>query len=480
MQNIRPIHIFVAGGSGFWAESNHYPSILKLKAEGIPVKIVGICDVRDPYKEKNRPNLHRILNEDKPIWIDPLTINEYELFGKLDKLHRQFILDIVIITTNPTFHFLYASWAMKNIINVLCDKPLVTIKNASFNLAQAIQIQQRYEYLKELAAEAKKKRKNYIFCSPLRRRALTPFVKIAKELERVYKKTGEGIRYMNVIINGGVNKFPQEFLKGGAHGYLDGIGSLAHSSYHYIDVIAWYLSVARGNTSKLEVSLPYIFRVKDYLSIKGYSKLREFIENKTNFDDIIELPEPVLNAELDFTFHIKLFDKDNNLLGLISYTSDHTTFTPRQTKYVPEMLEYTNDRLGGRMSQVYMDIHQGTIQNWQLIKDDIVFFGNKISIKGRKHPKLGNKIELLQFEEAYDKGTTTPRDLFMSFIKATAGLLVPSEHLSLLSTFENQNLTNKLFSTFYEKIAEEFQAESIGNSKSLTSSIILLEEYLQS
>lgn len=294
MQNIKPIHIFVAGGSGFWAETNHYPSILKLKAEGIPVKIVGICDERDPYKEKNRPNLHKILNEDKPIWNDPFVASEDELFRKLNKLHKQFDLDIVIVTTNPTFHFLYASWAIKNIINVLCDKPLVAIKNASSNLVQAKQIQQSYEELKGLAAEAKKKRENYIFCSPLRRRALTPFVKIAKELEDIYKKTGEGIRYMNVIINGGVNKFPQEFLKGGAHGYLDGVGSLAHSSYHYIDVIAWYLSVARGNTAKLEVSLPYILRVKDYLSIKGYSKLREFIDDKTDFDDRIELPEPVL------------------------------------------------------------------------------------------------------------------------------------------------------------------------------------------
>lgn len=479
MQSIKPIHIFVAGGSGFWAESNHYPSILKLKAERIPVKIVGICDARDPYKEKNRPNLHKILNEDRPIWIDPLATSEDELFRKLNKLHRQFTLDIVIITTNPTFHFPYASWAMKNIINVLCDKPLVIVKNASSNLMRAKQIQQSYEELKRLAAEAKKKRENYIFCSPLRRRALTPFVKIAKELEDVCKKTGEGIRYMSVIINGGVNKFPQEFLKGGAHGYLDGVGSLAHSSYHYIDVIAWYLSVAKGNTAKLEVSLPYILRVKDYLNIKGYSKLREFIEDKTDFDDRIELPEPVLNAELDFTFHIKLFDKNNNLLGLISYTSDHTTFTPRQTKYVPEMVEYTNDKLGGRMSQVYMDIHQGTIQNWQLVKNDIVFFGNKISIKGRKHPKLSNKVEVLQFEEAYDKGTITPQDLFISFIKATAGLLVPSEHLNLLSTFENQNLTNKLFSTFYEKIAEEFEAKNIVGSKPLTSTTILLEEYLQ-
>lgn len=45
------------------------------------------------------------------------------------------------------------------------------------------------------------------------------------------------------------------------------------------------------------------------------------------------------------------------------------------------------------MSQIYFDIHQGALQNWQLIKNDVVFFGNNIHIKGRLHPTLGNQVK---------------------------------------------------------------------------------------
>lgn len=479
MNDKKTINIFIAGGSGFWAECNHYPSITQLKKEGIPLRVVAICDIRNPYVEKSRPILTQILFKDKPIWINPYGLDENKLERELDKLQHKYNIDIAIVSTNPIYHFYYANWSTKYGISVLCDKPLVTTKNASFSLKQSLQIQDKYEILKENAIQAKKRNPKYLFCSPLRRRALTPFVKIASELENIYKKTHEGIRYMNVIVNGGVHKYPQEFLKGGAHGYLDGIGSLAHSSYHYIDVIAWYLGIARGQTAKIEVHLPYVFRVEDYLKIKGYKKLREIIEsNEVNFDDNLKISDAVLNSELDFTFHLELFDNNNSLLGLISYTANHTTFTPRLTKFESEMVEYTNDKLGGRMSQVYIDIHQGALQNIQLVKNDVVFFGNNINIKNRKHPKTGTALETISYEDAYDKDTITPQDLFISFIKHTAGYSISEEHLRLLSTFDNQNLTNRIYSKFYEKLAEEFELRNSTISKSNVDSTIILDKYL--
>lgn len=475
----KSLNIIVAGGSGFWAECNHYPSLLSLKQEKMPIKVVAIIDVKDPKKESNRPNLTKIIQDDYPLWINPSGRTEQELQTELSKLHKRYRIDIIIVSTNPAHHFFYSYWAVKNKINVLCDKPLVVTKNASFDLNKARLIQSNYDKLRDHVRLAKKENPRYIFCSPLRRRALTPFVTIATELEKIYKRTGEGIRYMNVIINGGVHKYPNEFVKGGAHGYLDGVGALSHSSYHYIDVIGWYLSIAKGKIAKLTVDLPYVFRVKDYLKIDGYKKLRELIGGGNfNFNEDIKIPEQVLNCELDFTFHIKLFDKKDSPIGLISYTSNHTTFTPRLTKFIPEMVEYTNDKLGGRMSQIYYDIHQGPLQNWQLIKNDVVFFGNNIHIKGRLHPTLGKQVKEYSYEEAYDKGTLTPKDLCMSFIKYTAGLKVSKKHLRLLSTFENQNLTNKLFSLFYEKIAEEYEIRNNKLLKTKVNSTIELDGVL--
>src|SRR5262249_1051778 len=151
---------------------------------------------------------------------------------------------------------------------------------------------------------------NYRFCTPLRRRALSPFVTIAESLQSIHKRTGEGITYVNAIINSGVHRYPVEFLKGGAHGYLDGVGSLSHSSYHYLDVIAWYLQCAPGSIAKIGITLPYIIRVRDYIARQGYSQLLQLNgENSSVVAPDITLPNRVLNAELDFTIHLHLYDQ---------------------------------------------------------------------------------------------------------------------------------------------------------------------------
>ena len=282
-------------------------------------------------------------------------------------------------------------------------------------------------------------------------------MKIAENLRRVQNDTNQGLTYLNAIVNGGVHRYPREFLKGGAHGYIDGVGSLSHSSYHYLDVIAWYLQCSSGNTSYLEVTLPYVSRVKDYLNKQGYKHLMELNkENSSKVVDGVELTDSILNAELDFTIHLKLFDKFNNMLGLLSYSSNHTTFTSRETKYDPEMLDHTNDKYGGRMSQIYFDIHQGALQNWLLTKNDVVFEGNNIEITQRLHPALGKSYFTKKYTDAYDSQTVTPKDLFVSFVKKSMGLSVPKvhdEHLQLLTT---QELTHRIFSASYELIASDF------------------------
>ena len=391
---------------------------------------------------------------------------------------KQIRCDAIIITTNPTYHYFYCAWGIENNINILCDKPLVVNKNSSSDLKNAKSIQNNFENLERLYEKAKKKNSKYMLCTPLRRRALTPFIDIANNLSRVYKKTGEGIRYMSVITNGGLHRYPVEFLKGGAHGYLDGVGSLAHSSYHYIDIIAWYLKLAQGEATKIRIILPYIFRVKDYLSIKGYKNIKNLIEeNSSKINDDIELSNNILSSELDFTFHLQLLNKKNIPLGLISYSSNHTTFTPRQVKYDSEITDNANNPLGGRMSQLYIDVHQGALQNWQLIKNDVVFHGNEITTIGRQHPLIGIPYRKTKYSEAYEKGTISPQDLVISFIKYSGSLKISNDHFSLLSTIDNQKLTNRLFSKFYEKIAEDYEIKVLGKKGKKVEDVIEINDF---
>lgn len=476
---MKQINIFIVGGSGFWSEQNHYPAILQLKKEGMNVKVVAICDTRDPYVENNRPNLKEVLAIDKPIWILPSGTTFAGIEKKLNSFIATTKIDIVIVSTNPINHYVYSKWAISHDINVLCDKPLVVTKNASFNLVNAKEMQGKFEEIEKMHIQARKKRKNYIFCTPLRRRALTPFVQIAQEIEKIYNKTGESIRYMNLISNGGLHRYPIEFLKGGAHGYLDGVGSLAHSSYHYIDIICWYLQLAKGDISRIKIELSYILRVRDYINIKGYQNIQKIIEGRNvNSQTHISLSQNILNCELDFDFNLHLLNSKNDPIGIISYVSHHTSYSPRSVKYDPKTIDPAHDKNGGRMSQLYMEIHQGAMQTWQLIKNDVVFHGNNIDIIGRQHPKIGTPYKKETFNEAYDTNTISPKDLLKFFIKYSAGIKVPKKYLNLLSTIDNQKLTNRVFTKFYEIIAEEYEKKNGSNKNNKVNKIIELSDYV--
>jgi len=478
----KSINLIVAGGSGLWTEKNHYSAILSLKEAGLNVKVVTICDPINPNrteKQEKRDNLKRILKIDNPLWINPAGKNFDKLTMELNQLKETYGINALIVSIDPIHHYFYCKWALCNKINLLCDKPLVTAQDSSFNPNQAQLIEKWYEELNNLYTLNKKENPFYIFCSPLRRRALTPFIMIANELNRIYLRTSEGIRYMNVIVNGGIHKYPSEYLKSGAHSHLDGIGTLSHSSYHYIDVIAWYLKMARGNIDKIEISLPYILRVGEYLKTNNYKKLRELIESESKkFDDNILIPQEVLNSELDFSFYLKLKDKEDNQVGLISFIVNYSTYTPRLVRYNPEVTEYAHHKLGGRMSSVYFDIHQGALQQWQLIKNDEAAFDHNIEIKQYLHPKLGKKIKKMSFSNSYESETHTPKDLFKSFIKICMKQKIPKKHLSMLSLVDDQKLTNRLYSMMYEKIAEEFYNKTYPHKQIKLHNIIKLDNFL--
>lgn len=460
---MKKVNFLVIGGSGHLCELNHYPAIRSLKREGIHARVVAICDPQDPratnadHYKVGRKNLKAILSSDNPLWIDPGVYKKIELKRALSELAQKEAVNIVIIATDPAHHYFYADWAVGKGINVLCDKPLVVVSDASWNPEKAKLIEKRFEALYKNVERAQEKNPDYRFCTPLRRRALSPFVVIAENLQAVHEKTGEGITRLNAIVNGGIHRYPVEFLKGGAHGYLEGVGSLSHSSYHYLDVIAWYLQCAPGNVSKIGITLPHVSRVRDYLAQQGYEQMMHLNDETPAVvaQDVV-LPERVLNAELDFTLHLHLYDYSNSKIGLISYSSSHTTFSPRTTKYDPNMLDHANDENGGRMSQVYFDIHQGSVQNWVITKNDVVFKGNHIELTQRLHPKLGAAYSKKEYANAYNDETITLQDLFVSFVKKSVGLQIPAEydrHLQLLST---QRLTHRLFSSAYELIAEEY------------------------
>ena len=466
MKRNKHVTIIIAGGSGNWSEQNHYPALTQLQQDGFSVSVKAIIDPHDPYTLQHKKHLSSILHRDNPQWINPANKTTAELEKELHLLSTTIQPDLMIIATDPVYHQFYSKWSIEHNIHVVCDKPIVVTKDASWKPSAAKTIQRLYDELEKLYFKRKQTNEKYLFITPLRRRVLTPFIRIADELGDMYTKTGEGIRYMTMIINGGLHRYPVEFLKGGAHGYLNGVGSLAHSSYHYIDVIAWFLQQARGDTSAITLTLPYVSRVEDYIKTKKYSFLQSLVEKDRNtLDNSVVLPESVLHAELDFTVHMQLQNQTGKPNGLISYSANHMTFTPRTAQYNPVVIDHANQPDGGRMSQIYMDIHQGAVQNWQLIKNDVVSQGENISLIGRKHPNLGDVYIQENYTNAYESGMS-PKDILQQVIRTIVGEDIEHTQLSLVATFETQRLSQRLFSLMYELLAEEYDVTQNGLQRS--------------
>ncbi|MDE1833667.1 MAG: Gfo/Idh/MocA family oxidoreductase [Candidatus Micrarchaeota archaeon] len=451
----RRANVLIAGGSGFWSNNTHCAAMVALRMKGVEARLVGVCDPIDPHSARDRPNLRALVNEDSPQWIDPATMDSGELEDRLDRLHYEEHIDVLITATNPVHHYFYTKWAVKNRINAICDKPLVAVPDASFDLHSAKQIWRAYLDVRKEILKARRENEAFSIICPLRRRAMAPFMQIASGLSEVHLKTGEGISHANVIQSCGIHKFPAELTNGGAHGYLDGIGSLSHSSYHYLDAMAWYLSAAPGETEEIEVSMPYLSRIRDYLDSGDHARLMRLVEGGMVPDWDVDLPERVLNAERDMTFHLKLLDGDGRQRGLMNYTCNYTTFTPRTQRFDGNIVEYANERNGGRMSHLYIDVHQGALQNFQLVKNDVVFRGHSILLNRRIHPRLGQDSLNQRFDDAYEKNAITVKEMVAAFIQKSAGMDHERAHLGMAQPYEGQALTNRLYSKFYELMAAQ-------------------------
>lgn len=443
------VRIIIFGGSGHWAEQNHYPAILKLKSQGVDVRVTAICDPTDPYNTREsdfhegRANLGKILALDKPVWIDPSDDVDLQIIETMRATN------VAIIAANPVYHMRYAEIALKTDNHILCDKPILVRQDSSWDLLQAQGIIKDFNKLTDLV-RYKRHSKNLLFSVPLRRRNLPAFKEIIDDLRDVYKLHGQHITHLNAIVNGGIHRYPSEFLKGGAHGYLDGVGSLSHSCYHYIDFIAWLISSTPAGLDAASISISNIKRVSDYLRQAEYTSLAKINNHKVSLYK--ELTASILNAELDFHVDIKLY-KDNAQVGQLYLTINHTSFSPRtiDTSSAPD---HANQAGGGRMSQLILDVHQGALQSWQLIKNDAVFHGNNIVVTHRTHPGLGPvDYEVRKYADAYARDADNSINQVVNFVKCATGL---DREKIISQDIEEQVFTMRLFAAMYESIAASF------------------------
>lgn len=450
------VRVAIIGGSGFWSEESHHKHLLALEKD-YPVRLVAIVDPVDPHTVKVHENLQMILSKHNPEWLNPKDFESTDQI--ITQLQEKMNVNLVIIASTPCTHFEYGVSCIEHGMNVICDKPIISHNNAATDPVAANQIVEQYDVLLEKYRAAKKKYPNLLFHSILRRRSLKAFMHVAEEIEKVHKATGAGVNNMTIIVNGGKYKFPAELNAAGAHGYLEGVGSLSHSAYHYIDVMTWYLTNAPGVTAKIKPQLNYVFRISDYLKAKSYEPLAKTIKESQEALQTPELTKETLGCELNAGFSFNLYDSKDQMVGAISFLFNLISFTPRVLRYDKNVHEPADRKGGGRMSHIIMDIHQDGLQTWQIVKNDIVFEDNKLHAVGRRHPHIeGEPYEELTYEKAYHSGKTL--DVFLGEAISSVANDAPIENHPVIRSLEEERLATELYGTCYKLLADNFAGNS--------------------
>ncbi|GAA1553314.1 hypothetical protein GCM10009731_04310 [Streptomyces globosus] len=469
----RPINVLLIGGCGHWAATeNHVPAILTLQRDGFPVRVSAICDLRDPYDEnllRHMPDLLDLLRYDRPQWIQPQPGEKSEdLERRLDAAHARQPFDVAIVACDPVAHYPYLHWATRRGIHVLCDKPIVAVADAAWDVHAATTIDTHFDAL----LKAHLDRPGHLFAMPMRRRANDAFVDSSRLITEVYEKHGQPLTMGNFAVTGGHFRLPEEYTLGNAHGYTHGVGALAFSSYHYIDLMAWYLGLAQGPLTSLRITNHYVRRVGDYLDT-GQNRALEALLRPLSPEPaaMAGLDRRTALAEMDFAFTLELLDDDRRAHGYLTYAFTSNSYSHRQVGIQEaDRAGHLPFREKGRMSQFVIDLHQGPLQHVRVSKNDVVGDRYRIRLEHRRNPLIdpsGGRYADTVYENAHSASTVTPQTMTAEFLRAAAGC-PPDELVSRRMThLADQTLTQRIYAAMYRLIAARHETDTVRQAPSL-------------
>ncbi|MFI1649314.1 Gfo/Idh/MocA family oxidoreductase [Streptomyces avidinii] len=467
------INILLIGGCGHWSsKENHVPAILDMKRAGWPVRVSAICDYRDPYSEdvlRHMPALRELVNEDRPTWIQPRADEGSEMLAaRLDSTPGMSDITAAVIACDPVHHYAYLKWATERGVHVLCDKPLICAQDAAWNMDSALQIENQFREILTLHRKRQELGPHFI-ALPLRRRANDVFVQAAQSISEVHDQYKQSLTLGSFLVNGGFFRFPEEYALGNAHGYGYGVGSLSFSSYHYIDLIAWYLQIARGDIARLKISNPYVRRVGDYLETQQNSALGGLLADRSEVPPRPdEIPAHAARSEMDVSFTIQLLDMYERDLGMLSYTFLANSYSHRTVGLLESDREReVGFREKGRMSQFVIDVNQGNLQHIRITKNDAVGDKYRIRLERRRNPSMNmGELQDEVFENAHANSSVTPQAVTQAFIRHAAGRSGTDEALRRISFIEDQVLTHTMFEKFYQLVAANWERRYSGSDTS--------------
>ncbi|MGW0898244.1 Gfo/Idh/MocA family oxidoreductase [Streptomyces goshikiensis] len=465
----RPINVLLIGGCGHWAATeNHIPAILTMQHQGFPVRVSAICDPRDPYDKNllaHMPDLMDLLEWDRPQWIQPHPDESSEdLERRLDAVHALRPFDVAIVACDPVAHYPYLHWATRRGIHVLCDKPILAAADAAWDVHAAATLSTQFDTL----LKAHRDRPGHLFALPMRRRANDAFVDSSRLITEVYEQHGQPLTFGTFNVTGGHFRLPEEYALGNAHGYTNGVGALTFSSYHYIDLIAWYLTLAQGPATTLRITNSFVRRVRDYLDTGQNRSLETLLRPLSQTGpaptvlDVVDRRTGL--AEMDFAFTLELLDDAGLAHGYLTYSFTSNSYSHRQVGFQGADLEdHLPFREKGRMSQFVVDIHQGPLQHVRVTKNDVVGDHYRIRLEHRRNPLIdpsGGRYTDTVYENAHSASTVTPQSMTAEFLRAAAGCPPNELVASRMTHLADQRFTHRIYAAMYQLIAARHEADA--------------------
>lgn len=309
-------------------------------------------------------------------------------------LSRKF-LDIIdnlkisscIISTEPLSHYEYLTFAIKNNLNVLVDKPLTLKKNLVRGDFDRLELIDDYKELISLLRESKS------FVSCMAQRRYHPAInRIKNELLDCYKLVGVKPNSVFIQHADGQLRTPLEVKNMSYHGYKEGYGKCGHSGYHFFDLAHLYSSCFDEERNLDEVS--------GYSNFINADKYCQYINNSKISEDFKSNIQSIDSyGEVDAFMNYNLRRKDKSECS-VSLSLLHNSLSARSWPKSNADLYKGNGRLRHETHIInvgpFMTIYYFSYQGREFLKDT---YDGRIGQEGHSEVHIFRNIKLMSSEK---------------------------------------------------------------------------------
>lgn len=375
------------GGSGKQAAAVHLPVLLDRPDSRLVTIADPVDPRRSPFSSKHSQGLDRVGTQ----WL-PLSGQTNEDLDRLTQQNSENPADTLIISCPPLHHAEYVAWGLGQGMDVIVDKPFISIPNQFGDPEAPAKLQEEYARLKELRDSSQHvtyDRKSKVSV-PVMRRFTPPYTTILENITDVYVATGQPLTNIQTTRSDGCFRFPDEFDRPGAHGYRDGLGSLTQSGYHYLDFMAASVAAAPPEGLELSAEMTSQTRVSDARHASQDTPFSRFLERTNTPPEEGDFQGD--NAELDFSVNYKLRQAATAPADLdlqLTFIQQGSASRRVSPSYPPEA---THDE--GLTNDCVTVIHQGPLQSFHLLVAQDGVNGGRTTLVRRVNPKLADMLDV--------------------------------------------------------------------------------------